>query len=102
MPHPPRPVRRVSPWELREIFNDGRYYERVCANELIASVEVSRLAPPSAGQPPGTLSETVAYFDLAFNRVALVHQYRLPDGTLGASGKPDPKRLLLNAEILIC
>jgi hypothetical protein len=42
----------------------------------------------------------VWYFDLQLNRVALVHEYRLPDGSIGASGLPDPKRLLLEDEIL--
>lgn len=28
------------------------------------------------------------------SRVALVHQYLRPDGTVGASGQPDPKWLL--------
>jgi hypothetical protein len=44
----------------------------------------------------------VAYFTLTLERVALVHEYRLPDGTIGASGRPDPKRILLEGEILIC
>jgi hypothetical protein len=39
------------------------------------------------------LSQTVEYYD-GDNRVALVHQYLRPDGTIGASGRPDPKALL--------
>jgi hypothetical protein len=89
--------------ELRRIFNDGDYYGRACRNELLTSVEAERPAPPSAGQPPGTMSRVVVYYDLpSLRRVALVHEYRLPDGTLGASGRPDPKRILLEGEILIC
>jgi hypothetical protein len=87
-----RAVRRVTPEDLRTIFNEGRYYERACANELLATIESSHAAPPQAGQPAGTMSEMVAYFDAAFNRLALVHQYRLPDGTLG-----DPVALTPNA-----
>lgn len=95
-----RPVREVSKAELQRIFNEGRYLERLQANELLASVERSSLAPRGRGQPPGTMSQMVWYFDLQLNRVALVHQYRCPDGTIGASGKPDPKRILLDGEIL--
>jgi len=96
-----RPTRKVASSELQRIFNDARYYERVLANELLASVESSRPAPERAGQDPGTLSQMVWYFD-GLERVALVHQYLRPDGSLGASGRPDPKRLLIGGEILWC
>ncbi len=32
--------------------------------------------------------------------VALVHQYVRPDGTLGGSGLPDPKVLVVGNEVL--
>lgn len=97
-----RPVRRVTPAELRECFNAGRYHERVGANELIAAVETERLARPEANQQPGTVSQMVWYYDASLRRVALVHQYLRRDGTLGGSGRPDPKRLILDDEILFC
>jgi len=87
---------------LRQLFNDGRYWERVNENELVAAVEREGPARPQAGQPPGTMSRMVWYFDSQRQRVALVHEYRLPDGTLGGSGRPDPKRLMVGDEILIC
>jgi hypothetical protein len=96
------PVRRVSPTELRRIFNEGRYYERLGKGELLASVESDRPARPEAGQPVGTRSQMVWYYDSSLRRVALVHQYVRADGTLGASGRPDPKRVLLEQEILFC
>ena len=37
----------------------------------------------------------VEYIDANDNQIALVHQYRLPDGNLGGSGLPDPKKLLV-------
>ena len=48
---------------------------------------------PLASEPAGTRSQMVAYFD-GVRRVALVHRYLRPDGTVGASGMPDPKELL--------
>jgi hypothetical protein len=38
----------------------------------------------------------VAYYETWGNRrrIALVHQYLRPDGTVGASGRPDPKAIL--------
>jgi hypothetical protein len=97
-------VRRVASRELHRAFNDGRYYERVCSNELLATVESEHRAPSEAGQPPGTMSQLVVYFDPADLRhpVARVHQYLLPDGTLGGSGRPDPKRLFVGGEVWFC
>jgi hypothetical protein len=42
----------------------------------------------------------VKYYSQDGEVLALVHQYLRPDGTIGASGKPDPKRLYLTKEIL--
>ena len=43
--------------------------------------------------PAGSKSERVVYRDELGRRVAIVHQFRKPNGQLGASGKPDPKML---------
>ncbi len=96
----PRPARRTTPEEVRRLFNDGGYYEKLQRGELFAVLESSRPASAEAGQPAGTTSEIHVYFDLEMLRVAVVHQYVLPDGSLGGSGRPDPKRLLLDNEIL--
>ncbi len=32
--------------------------------------------------------------------LALVHQYKRANGTLGGSGKPDPKRLLIPGKVI--
>ena len=50
-------------------------------------------APEKSRQPYCTRSQIIAYVDADNNEAALVHQYLRPDGTLGASGKPDPKRM---------
>jgi len=47
-------------------------------------------------QPHCTHSQTIEYLDGQI-RVALVHQYLLPDGvSLGGSGEPDPKYIEIN------
>jgi hypothetical protein len=48
-------------------------------------------AAPWAAQPVCTRSQMVEYLDADGAGVALVHQYRRRDGSLGASGRPDPK-----------
>ena len=89
---PPR--QSATPEELRLRFNAGGYWERARAGEFRQVTKRSRPAPPEAGQPPGTLSQIVHYYTARDEKVAVVHQYLLPDGTLGASGLPDPQMLL--------
>ncbi len=48
-----------------------------------------------------TQRQMIRYLDPQGNPVVEVFQYLRADGTLGASGMPDPKRLWLNNEILI-
>jgi hypothetical protein len=79
------------------MFNDGRYLERLQSGEF---TELPRRdkhpAPAKANQPFCTRSQMISYLDLAGYRVANVHRYLRPDGTLGGSGLPDPKALQVN------
>lgn len=89
------PIHRVSLAELREIFNTN-VLPRL-DKDLIEIVSSEGPPNPRYHQPPGTLSQRVEYWESTGNslrKVAIVHQYLLPDGTLGASGLPDPKRVL--------
>lgn len=103
-PSPEDPVDEVEwvpPHIIRKLFNDGQYYQKVLAHELTALLKRdSILRDPPAGEPPGTRSQIVIYYDRQRNPVAIVHQYLRPDGTLGGSGKPDPKRLILKDRIV--
>jgi hypothetical protein len=92
------PVRILEP-EMRKLFNEGTYVERLACGELLGTVLEQNPAPLRANEPPGTLSQMVSYRDKDDNEVARVHQYLRPDGTIGASGKPDPKRLLHNGTL---
>ncbi len=96
---------RVSERELRDLFNACEYYEKVQAGELLATL-IARRAPDAAyGQPVGTVSETWRYDATRGNRlekVAIVHQYVLPDGTINnPRGRPDPKFLKTEDGIFI-
>lgn len=60
-------------------------------------IESSGTPSPKAGQPPGTRSQLVSYWESvggSLTKVAVVHRYLRPDGTLGGSGLPDPKAVL--------
>jgi hypothetical protein len=87
-------MKYVSAAELRKIFNDGRYVDLVAHGVL--SEKPIREGTPSvnANQPPGTKSQVLAYLNQDGRQVAVVHQYLRADGSLGGSGKPDPKKLL--------
>ena len=90
---------RVSEWRLRKIFNKGRYWEKTRTGEITA--QIKRQTHPTrieANEPFCTFTQEVIY--LQNNReIARVHQYERPDKSIGASGKPDPKRLLYNERI---
>jgi hypothetical protein len=74
---------------------------RIARGDAFARVIRSRPAPVASGEPAGTLSQTVDYLDNNWRVVARVHQYRRADGTLGASGLPDPKKLVVDGVELV-
>lgn len=80
---------------IRRAFNDGGYVERATRGELSLTIVWDReVDSQRSGEPPGTRSQIVIYTDGA-DAVAMVHRYLRPDGTLGGSGRPDPKVLVL-------
>ena len=83
------------------MFNDGNYYARAKKNEFDVQVtKDGHPAPAKSGHPKCTRSQTVAYFDWdTGEKIALLHQYRMPSGLIGGSGQPDPKSLLVDGII---
>jgi len=82
----------VDATTLRQRFNTLGLFDQVQRGELIAEIRRESAAAPEVGQPPGTRSQRIAYMRGEVV-VAIVHQYLLPDGRIGASGLPDPKWL---------
>lgn len=95
----PRPIEKVTEDEIQEIFNTNRFYEKLLAGELVANKKRNSHTAPD-NEPYCTHSQIVNYYDADGNRIAVVHQYERPDGTLGASGRPDPKRIWLEDRII--
>src|SRR5688572_27826550 len=81
--------------EMRCKFNTGRYWERMRKGEFALQYLHNRHpAPPKANQPICTKSQFISLVDIKTNEeIVRFHQYLRPDGSLGGSGKPDPKRL---------
>jgi hypothetical protein len=78
--------------EIRELFEQRRYFERWRAGEFLSCLKKEVVAGPH--QPPGTRSLMVGFVNRDGIRECLVHFYYLPDGKIGASGKPDPKEIV--------
>jgi hypothetical protein len=94
------PIRRAPSWKLQRMFNKGRYWERAQEGEFQQVLMAEGKSSPTH-EPPGTRSQLISYRDANGNEVARVHQYLRPDGTIGASGRPDPKRLMVNGIVYI-
>ena len=96
--------RRVSEEALRAIFNDERFKERLEAGELTAQVRPDSLhlkgrLARARREPRCTRSQMAEYFDESGRKVAIVHQYRRRDGSIGGKGRPDPKWLRVGSQI---
>ena len=91
----------VTPARIRALFNNSQYSEKIKRGLLQKMVLKKTLLqnPNQRGEPEGTYSEVIRYKDQEADSFAIVHQYLRPDGSIGASGKPDPKRLKIKGEI---
>ena len=85
--------------QIRQRFNADGILARAAAGELSVAIRLDKRMSDETcdakGYPRGTRKQMIAYYD-GPQRVALAHQVVLPDGTLGASGIPDPKELLVD------
>ena len=96
------PTKRVSSSVLRQLFNDSGYWEQ-CKNGQVHSIlrKSKHPASPLAGEPICTQSQYITYVNIAGEKIAGVHQYLRPDGTIGLSGRPDPKEVLIDGVLYI-
>lgn len=100
---PPEKIKRVSPETIRGIFNNSQCPELISRRRLIPQILRDSVLqnPNHKGEPQGTRSQFIRYCDLAGHWVVEIHQYLRPDESLGASGKPDPKRLRIGDTIFL-
>ena len=89
----------TSAREVRAVFNTY-VLPRVGRGEILELTLPATPAVTASRQPPGTLSQTVLYLD-RLGVVARAHRFVLPDGEVGASGLPDPKRVLFEGQWLV-
>ena len=94
-------VKWVSKNIIRHIFNSRQYWNDAKSGKFnIRVLKNNHGNYRSKGEPFCTKSQYVVYLTKNGEFVASVHQYLRPNGSLGASGQPDPKRILVNGEIL--
>src|ERR1700680_2769625 len=92
---------KVTKRELYRHFNDPTFRANLLRRTNQRIEVYCALAPVSAGQEPGTTSHVYDWveYDRSQDKTAViptVHLYKRPDGTLGASGEPDPTFLVVN------
>lgn len=88
-------AQEVSAFQLRKIFHDAAVEERLANGELTTKLVYNvHVEPPLPFEPPCTHSRRIAYYDTYRVKVAEVHFYQRPDGSIAASGMLDPKEVL--------
>lgn len=79
-----------------EIFVQGGYLDEIMSGDLREQVFRSKHpSPPLSFEPVCTRSQIIGYFDAEGKLIVVVHRYLRPNKTIGASGTPDPKRILV-------
>jgi hypothetical protein len=91
-----------TPRKVQDIFNQ-EYLPRIQAGELAFNM-LSNKHPsrPKAKEPYCTRSQYIEYLNEDGVPVAVVHRYLRRDGTIGASGLPDPKAVLYQGIVYYC
>jgi hypothetical protein len=93
--------RRLNVWDLRRLFNEGNYIKRLTHGEFRArSVRCNEvdLDSPMIGAtiPQGSVSQTLQLFNNQNDLVVEFQRFIRPEGTIGASGYNDPKKMRIN------
>jgi hypothetical protein len=94
--------RKVTKQELRATWNDPTFQAELLRRTQQRVDVAEGLAPPEAGQEPGTMSHVYDFVNNDEHRLlGIFHCYKRPDGTIGASGRLDPIALLKDDAVLV-
>src|SRR5260370_37157932 len=92
----------ISKDELHKIFNKTGYWNKYQSGQLQSILRKSKHpSSPLANEPICTQSQYITYVNESGEKIAGVHQYLRPDGTMGLSGKRDPKEVLIEGVLYI-
>jgi hypothetical protein len=85
----------VSPKWLRGLFAELDLWGRSIHGDVrTLKIADGHPSPADSGEEFCTRSQRIGYFDANGNQIAQVHQYVHRNGSLGGSGRPDPKLIL--------
>src|SRR5262245_6732319 len=92
--------RCLSRWDLRRLFNEGRFELRAERGEFQVTIPSNNDLPPHKiatikRLKPGAKTQTIIYLDTNGNLAVEIHCYRNLDNTLGGSGHLDPTTLII-------
>lgn len=92
-------AKSIEKGEIRQLYNESSYPSMIKKGLLSRKLSRnSHLSKPKTGEkqlPYCTHSQILRYYDKNGELCLVLHQYLKPNGMIGGSGKPDPKRLLL-------
>lgn len=89
----------VEPEAVRNHFNTGDLHGQVQRGKLLEGLWQDRHLRRPKKEPYCTRSQMLIYWTQEREPIALVHQYLRPNGSLGASGRPDPKRVVVGQTV---
>lgn len=94
---------RVPPSILRQYFNNSELSLQIETGALQPSLQEDRHLehPERVNEEYCTRHQWKRYVDTDGKMILETSNYLRPDNTLGASGKPDPKRMLVGERIWI-
>jgi len=94
------PIKTLSKKQMQELFHKCNFLVKIQTKELKEVLLKERHANPlKSGQVFCTYSQIVSFQDLNASEVIRAHQYKKPDGTLGATKVPDPFRIFFGGVI---
>jgi len=93
----------VDAVSIRKLFNESQFPQMITSGQLVSAYlrNMHLINPSSVGEPWCTYAQMIRYVDETGRWVVEVFQYLRPDGSIGASGKADPKRIRLNDMVYI-
>jgi len=88
---------------IRKLFNESQLPDMIDKGQLsVIYLRNKHLTDPSAvGEPWCTHAQMIRYLDQNGSWLVEVFQYLRADGSIGASGKADPKRIRLHNKVYI-
>ena len=94
------PIKEISKQEMRDLFYENQLLQKINKHELTLVLLKERHSDPiKSGQVFCTYSQLLSIQDDKGNDIARAHQYKRPNGTIGASGMPDPLWMFIGGVI---